>query len=159
MYRHTLTYSWEWGIGSRLEIAWGSGRFPVITAGCTPTHTGCLLQPLFSRTAAALHWGKGVLARGGLHTWRKQGARLHMTMLLNGTMATVSREREEAVCWRLPGALTSLVGQSQHVPKATPGDCWSFCLCPPLAEGGVGVEAGGEEGPCWESTLKGKETT
>lgn len=91
-------------------------------------------------------------------------ARLHMTMLLNGTMATVSREREEAVCWRLPGALTSLVGQSQHVPKATPGDCWSpFCLCPPLAEGGVGgggVEAGGGEGPLLRKyTLKGKETT
>ena len=82
-------------------------------------------------------------------------ARLHMTMLLNGTMATVSREHEEAVCWRLPGALTSLVGQSQHVPEATPGDCWSpFCLS--LHWPGMGVRGV----PLLRKyTLKEKETT
>ena len=43
---HTLAYSWEPGMGSRLDRGWGSGQFPVTTTVCTPTHTGCLHQPL-----------------------------------------------------------------------------------------------------------------
>ena len=98
-------------------------------------HWGPAPAPL-SLGLPLLSTGAKVPLPGEDHTHGGSRASLHMTMLLNGTMATVSREHEEAVCWRLPGALTSLVGQSQHIPQATPGDCWTPFL--PLPSTGAG---------------------
>lgn len=72
-----------------------------------------------------------------------------MTMLLNGTMATVSRSVEEAVCWETAWGSDKPGGTVPACAKATPVTAGALSASPSTGGGrgwGRG-EAGGREGP------------